>query len=56
MVSFQNEFTYRKFLDSAGEEEFDRLFDLAVEDAKENLIGKGFPCTSGGARCILASR
>ena len=54
MAVFENEFTYRKFLDSGREEEFDRLFDLAVEDAKQNVIGKRFPMYIGG-REVYAS-
>lgn len=48
MAVFENEFTYRKFLDSGREEEFDRLFDSAVEEAKQNIIGKRFPMYIGG--------
>ncbi len=48
MASFQNEFTYRKFLDSAKEEEFDRLFDSAVSDVKGSILGKRFPMYIGG--------
>ncbi len=48
MAAFENEFTYRKFLDSGREEEFDRLFDFAVEKVKEDVLGKKFPMYIGG--------
>ncbi|MGC8587341.1 MAG: aldehyde dehydrogenase family protein [Candidatus Micrarchaeia archaeon] len=48
MAAFENEFTYRKFLESGKEEEFDRLFDEAVKRAKEGLLGKKFPIYIGG--------
>jgi len=43
MASFENEFTYRKFIDSGREAEFDRLFDEAVDHTKKEVMGKKFP-------------
>ncbi len=43
MQHFKNEFTYRNFIDSGKENEFDELFDKAVVKVKEELLGKKFP-------------
>jgi len=48
MQKFENEFTYRKFLESGNESEFDRLFDEAVERAKKDVLGKRFPMYING--------
>ncbi len=47
MKGFDNEFTYRKFLDSGKEEEFDSLFDGAVEKVKREVLGKSIPIYIG---------
>ena len=46
-TDFENEFTYRKFLEQGREPEFDRLFDDAVAKAKKEL-GKRFPMFING--------
>ena len=48
-TSFQNEFTYRHFVEEGKEQEFDELFDAAVDDVKKNLLGKRFPMYIGGS-------
>jgi len=46
--TFQNEFTYRRFLEAGKEEEFDRLFEEAVANVKENVLGKTVPMYING--------
>jgi 1-pyrroline-5-carboxylate dehydrogenase len=46
-ATFENEFTYKKFLESGKEQEFDRLFDDAVNAAKKEF-GKKHPMYIGG--------
>ncbi|MGB9732736.1 MAG: aldehyde dehydrogenase family protein [Candidatus Micrarchaeia archaeon] len=48
MQKFENEFTYRKFVESGREAEFDRLFDEAVERVSREVLGKRFPIYIGG--------
>ena len=48
MADFKNEFTYKKFLESGREEEFDRLFDNAVAKVKKEVLGKKHPMYIGG--------
>ncbi len=48
MADFHNESTYTKCLEQGKEEEFDRLFDEAVQDVKKNLFGKKFPMYING--------
>lgn len=43
MADFKNEFTYKNFLESGREEEFDKFFDLAVQKVRSNILGKRFP-------------
>ncbi len=43
MPTFKNEFTYKHFLEDGKENEFDRLFDQAVESVKKSELGKKFP-------------
>ncbi|MDE1869919.1 MAG: aldehyde dehydrogenase family protein [Candidatus Micrarchaeota archaeon] len=42
-MDFQNEFTYKRFLEEGRESEFDALFDNAVKKAKSEVLGKRFP-------------
>ncbi|MGC8649283.1 MAG: aldehyde dehydrogenase family protein [Candidatus Micrarchaeia archaeon] len=46
--SFENEFTYRKFLEAGKENEFDRLFEEAVENVKKTIFGKTYSMYLGG--------
>ncbi|MGC8652265.1 MAG: aldehyde dehydrogenase family protein [Candidatus Micrarchaeia archaeon] len=46
-AKFENEFTYKKYLESGNEAEFDRLFDAAVEEAKRNFNAT-YPMYIGG--------
>ena len=39
-MRFENEFTYRKFVEKGNESEFDRLFDSAVEKVRKEALGK----------------
>ncbi len=48
MVNFQNEYTYRRFLEAGKEDEFDKKFEEAVSFVKENLLGKRHPIYIGG--------
>lgn len=48
MPGFSNEFTYRRFLESGREREFDRQFDEAVEKVRKELLGKRVPMYIGG--------
>jgi 1-pyrroline-5-carboxylate dehydrogenase len=48
MPAFQNEFTYRRYLDEGNEGEFDALFEEAVRKVKESTLGKRFPMYIGG--------
>ncbi len=48
MAIFQNEFTYKHFVESGNEAEFDRLFEEAVENVKNNVLGKRFPMLING--------
>ncbi|MGC8572343.1 MAG: aldehyde dehydrogenase family protein [Candidatus Micrarchaeia archaeon] len=45
---FENEFTYRKYVESNKESEFDALFDEAVKNVKEHIFGKTYPMYLGG--------
>ena len=53
MNNFKNEFTYRNFLESGKESEFDLLFDKAVEKVKIEIIGKKFPLIINGEEIYL---
>lgn len=48
MSTFENESTYRKYAEQSKEDEFDRLFDEAVEKAKKEVLGKRFPMYING--------
>ena len=48
MQKFENEFTYRRFVEAGKEDEFDKLFDEAVERASKEVLGKRFPMYIGG--------
>lgn len=48
MAEFENEFTYKKYVERGDEEEFDRLFDEAVERTKKEIMGKRFPMYING--------
>ncbi|MGC8585963.1 MAG: aldehyde dehydrogenase family protein [Candidatus Micrarchaeia archaeon] len=52
-AKFENEFTFKKFLESGREEEFDRLFESAVEEVKREL-NKEYPLYIGG-KAVYAS-
>ncbi len=52
-AKFENEFTFKKFLESGREEEFDRLFESAVEEAKREF-NKEYPLYIGG-KAVYAS-
>ncbi|MGC8662328.1 MAG: aldehyde dehydrogenase family protein [Candidatus Micrarchaeia archaeon] len=47
-MDFKNEFTYRKFVETGKEEEFDRLFDEAVQRVNSSVLGKKFPMYING--------
>ena len=53
MEQFKNEFTYRKFIDAGKEQEFDNLFDKAVEKVKIELLGKKYPIIINGEEIYL---
>lgn len=46
-LEFNNESTYKKFLEGGKEAEFDRLFDKAIEEVKKGF-GKKYPMYIGG--------
>ncbi|MEM3820706.1 MAG: aldehyde dehydrogenase family protein, partial [Candidatus Micrarchaeaceae archaeon] len=46
--AFENEFTYKRFVESGKEDEFDRNFDEAVDNVRKNILGKKFPMIIGG--------
>lgn len=48
MPNFQNESTYRKYVEKDSEQEFDRLFDEAVENARRDTLGKRHAMYIGG--------
>ena len=48
MQKFENEFTYRRFVEAGKEDEFDKLFDEAVERVSKEVLGKRFPMYIGG--------
>ncbi len=48
MPIFQNESTYRKYLEQGNEQEFDRLFDEAVAKVKREVLGKRHAMYIGG--------
>jgi len=44
MQKFENEFTYRRFVEAGKEDEFDKLFDEAVERASRKCLARDFQC------------
>ncbi len=52
MKQFENEFTYRRFVESGKEAEFDALFEEAVKNAKEHIFGKTHPMYIGGKEIL----
>ncbi|HVA82988.1 MAG TPA: aldehyde dehydrogenase family protein [Candidatus Aquilonibacter sp.] len=54
-MDFQNEFTYKKFLEEGKEHEFDLLFDGAVKKAKSEVLGKRFPNYINGQETYSSS-
>ncbi len=50
MTKFVNESTYKKYLESGHEAEFDSLFDKAVEKVKDSLLGGEFGMYIGGEK------
>ncbi len=56
MEKFENESTFQKFLESGKEEEFDHLFDQAVENVKSTVLGKEFPLFMGGNEMLTKEK
>ncbi len=56
MKKFENEFTYRKFLENGNENEFDELFDNAVGMVKGSLLGKEIPLVIGGKEVLTSEK
>ncbi|MCL4364956.1 MAG: aldehyde dehydrogenase family protein [Candidatus Marsarchaeota archaeon] len=54
MTYFENEFTYKRFVEEGREPEFDRLFDDAVDRVRRESLGKSHPIYLGG-REVFAS-
>jgi len=54
-MDFQNEFTYKKFLEHGREAEFDSLFDAAVAKVKRDLLGKKHPLYIEGKEVYSSS-
>src|SRR5690348_3301544 len=54
-MEFQNEFTYKKFLEEGREAEFDSLFDTAVRKAKGDVLGRRFPNYINGQETYSSS-
>ncbi|MDE1825749.1 MAG: aldehyde dehydrogenase family protein [Candidatus Micrarchaeota archaeon] len=54
-MDFENEFTYKKFLEQDREEEFDSLFDGAVAKVKSYVLGKRHPIYIDGKETYCAS-
>ncbi len=48
MPDFENEYTYRHFVEDGREGDFDRMFDSAVGRVKAELLGKKHPIYIGG--------
>ena len=48
MAGFENEFTYRHYVESGKEAEFDKNFEDAVNYVKQNILGKRIPMYIGG--------
>ena len=54
MPSFQNESTYKTYVEQGNEQEFDRLFDEAVERARREELGKRHGMFIGGSEVFAA--
>jgi 1-pyrroline-5-carboxylate dehydrogenase len=52
---FENEFTYKKYLEKGNEVEFDRLFENAIEEFK-NEMGKEYPMYINGIEVKAAEK
>ena len=48
MADFKNEFTYKKFVESGREDDFDRAFDDAVTKVRKEALGKKHPIYING--------
>ncbi len=56
METFDNESTYKKFLEKGKEKEFDKYFDNAVNKVKKTILGKEFPIYINGKEQFSADR
>jgi 1-pyrroline-5-carboxylate dehydrogenase len=54
MPDFENESTYKKYVEQGKEQEFDRLFDEAVDKARKEVLGKRFPMYINGKEVFAA--
>ncbi|MGI0141827.1 MAG: aldehyde dehydrogenase family protein [Candidatus Micrarchaeales archaeon] len=54
-MEFQNEFTYKKFVEQNSEDEFDSLFDNAVAKTKAEVLGKRHPLYIDGKEVNASS-
>ncbi|MDE1855231.1 MAG: aldehyde dehydrogenase family protein [Candidatus Micrarchaeota archaeon] len=54
MPSFQNESTYKTYVEQGNEQEFDRLFDEAVERARREELGRKHGMFIGGSEVFAA--
>lgn len=55
MAVFENEYTYRHFLEDGREAEFDRMFDNAVSRVKSGILGKTHPIYIGSSPVTTVS-
>ncbi len=53
MADFKNEFTYKNFLESGKEGEFDALFDSAVVRVRKDVLGRRYPVHINGEDIFL---
>ncbi|MDE1855723.1 MAG: aldehyde dehydrogenase family protein [Candidatus Micrarchaeota archaeon] len=51
-MDFKNEFTYKKYVESGNEAEFDKHFDSAVDKVKRDVLGKTHPIFIGGEQAF----
>ncbi len=56
MAEFKNEFTFRKFSEEGRENEFNSIFDQAVEEASRDWIGREYPLYIGDREIKLDSK
>ena len=54
MIVFKNEATFKRLSESGKEQEFDRLFDEAVDYVKKNVLGKRHALYINGKVFILS--